>query len=441
MEHTIEKLSGNKVKIAFKVPAADFEQAIEKAYIKLRGQIVVPGFRKGKAPRKLIEKMYGAGIFYEDALEAIFPGAYMSAVNENELKPVSQPELTDVAVMEAGKDLEFTAEVYVMPEVKLGEYKGVEIERNVRKVTAEDVDARIEQERKRVARSIEVTDRALENGDNAELDYSGSVDGVKFEGGTAEHQHLLIGSGSFIPGFEEQMVGMTIGEERDLNVKFPEKYHAEELKGKDAVFHVKLHAITREELPELDDDFAAEVSDFDTLAEYRADVEKKLEEAAAAQAEEMTRQNLVNKVVENAEIDIPAPMVEDKLNDMMQEMGWRMQQQGFSMDMYLKMLGQTEAQMRDMYRVEAKNNVKTELVLDEIIKAEAIEADDKDVDKLLESYASAMNQTLDQLKESFNADQMDYFKHRAQVTKALDLLWDNAKVTDAEEKAEETTEA
>ncbi|MDD6144300.1 MAG: trigger factor [bacterium] len=436
MEHTIEKLSGNKVKIAFKVPAADFEQAIEKAYIKLRGQIAVPGFRKGKAPRKLIEKMYGAGIFYEDALDAIFPGAYMEAVTANELKPVSQPELSGIETMEAGKDLEFSCEVYVMPEVKLGEYKGVEVAKKTRKVTAEEVDARIESERKRVARSIEVTDRALENGDNAELDYSGSVDGVKFQGGTAEHQHLVIGSGSFIPGFEEQMVGMTIGEERDLNVKFPEEYHSEDLKGKDAVFHVKLHAITREELPELDDDFASEVSDFDTLAEYRADVEKKLQEAADAQSEEATRQSLVDAVMANAEVEIPAPMVEDKLNDMMQEMGWRMQQQGFSMEMYLKMLGQTEAQMRDMYRAEAKNNVKSELVLDEIIKAENIEADEADVDKMLESYASAMNQTIDQLKESFSAEQLDYFKHRAQVTKALDMLWENAKVTEAEEAAE-----
>ena len=436
MEHTIEKLSGNKVKIAFKVPAADFEQAIEKAYIKLRGQIAVPGFRKGKAPRKLIEKMYGTGIFYEDALDVVFPDAYMSAVKENDLKPVSAPSLSSIDVMEAGKDLEFTCEVFVMPEVKLGDYKGVEVEKKIRKVTEEDINNRIESERKRVARSIEVTDRTLENGDNAELDYSGSVDGVKFEGGTAEHQHLVIGSGSFIPGFEEQMIGMTIGEERDLNVKFPEQYHSEDLKGKDAVFHVKLHAITREELPELDDDFASEVSDFDTMAEYRADVEKKLQEAAAAQADEATRNALIDKVIENAEVDIPEPMVEDKLNDMMQEMGWRMQQQGFSMDMYLKMLGQTEAQMRDMYRVEAKNNVKSELVLDEIVKTEGIEADDADVDKLLESYASAMNQTLDQLKEQFNAEQMDYFKHRAQVTKALDMIWDNAKVTEAEETTE-----
>ncbi len=436
MVHTVEKLSGNKVKISFKVPAADFEQAIEKAYVKMRGQIAVPGFRKGKAPRKLIEKMYGSGIFYEDALEVIFPDAYMAAVRENDLQPVSQPSLSDIAVMESGKDLEFTAEVYVMPEVKLGQYKEIEVTRKVNPVTEEAIDARIEQERKRVARNVDVTDRALENGDNAELDYSGSVDGVKFEGGTAEHQHLVIGSGSFIPGFEEQMIGMTIGEERDLNVKFPEQYHSEDLKGKDAVFHVKLHAISREELPELDDEFAAEVSDFDTLDEYRADVAKKLEEAAKAQAEEGARQSMIDAVIANAEIELPAPMIESKLDDMMQEMGWRMQQQGFSMEQYLQMLGQTEAQMRDMYRSQAEMDLKGEMVIDEIIKAENVEADEADVDKLLGSYASAMNQTIDQLKEQFNEGQMEYFKHRAQVSKTLDMLWETAKVTDEEAKAE-----
>lgn len=212
MEHTVEKLSGNKVKISFKAPAADFEEAVEKAYLKMRGQISVPGFRKGKAPRKLIERMYGAGVFYEDALEILFPEAYMAAVKENDLKPVGRPEL-DVQEMEAGKDLAFSCEVFVFPDVKLGQYKGVEVARRVHKVTADEVDARIEQERKRVARSVDVTDRPLENGDKAELDYAGTVDGVAFAGGTAEHQTLVIGSGNFIPGFEEQMVGMTIGEE------------------------------------------------------------------------------------------------------------------------------------------------------------------------------------------------------------------------------------
>ncbi len=435
MEHTVEKLSGNKVKISFKAPAADFEQAIEKAYHKMRGRINVPGFRKGKAPRRLIESMYGESIFYDDALELLFPEAYMTAVEQNDLKPVGRPEV-DVQEMEKGKDLAFSCEVFVMPDVTLGEYKGVTVTRKVRKVTSGEVDARIAQEQKRVARSVDVTDRPLENGDKAELDYSGSVDGEKFAGGTAEHQTLMIGSGSFIPGFEEQMIGMTIGEERDLSVTFPEEYHAEELKGKDAVFHVKLHAITREELPELDDEFAAEVSDFDTLAEYRADIEKKMQEAADAQAEEAAKQDLVNTVVGNAEVDVPAPMVEEKLDDMMQQMGWRMQQQGFGLEQYLKMIGQTEQQMRDMYRSEALNNVKSELVIDEIIKSEAVEADDAEVDKMLEGYATSMEQTLDQLKSSFSGAQLDYFKHRVRINKALDLLWDNAKVTDEEAGAE-----
>ena len=223
MEYSVEKLSGNKVKITFTAPAADFEEAVQKAYLKVRGQISVPGFRKGKAPRRLIESMYGAAVFYDDALEAVFPEAYTKAVTESGIEPVSRPEV-DVETIEKGKDVVFTAEVYVMPEVKLGDYKGLEVAKHMHPVTDEQIDARLEQERKRVARSIEVTDRALENGDNAELDYSGSVDGVKFEGGTAEHQHLVIGSGSFIPGFEEQMIGMQIGEEKDLDITFPEDY-------------------------------------------------------------------------------------------------------------------------------------------------------------------------------------------------------------------------
>lgn len=441
MEYSVEKISGNKVKITFTAPAADFEEAVQKAYLKVRGQISVPGFRKGKAPRRLIESMYGSAVFYDDALEILFPDAYTKAVTESGINPVSRPEV-DVETIEKGKDVVFTAEVFVMPEVKLGDYKGLEVTKHMHPVTDEQIDARLEQERKRVARSIEVTDRALENGDNAELDYSGSVDGVKFEGGTAEHQHLVIGSGSFIPGFEEQMIGMQIGEERDLDVQFPEKYHSEDLAGKKAVFHVKLHAITKEELPELDDDFASEVSEFDTLAEYRADVAKKIEETASAHAEEAAKQQLVDKAVANAEVDIPAPMVEDKLDDMMQQMGWRMQQQGFSMEQYLSMLGQTPAQMRDMYRSEAELTVKTELVLDEIVKAEGIEANDEDVDKLLAGYAEPMGQTVEQIKASFNEGQIEYFKHRACVTKALDMMWDAAKVTEevvdhSKEEAEE----
>lgn len=429
MEHTVEKLSGNKVKISFKVPAASFEEAIEKAYLKMRGRINVPGFRKGKAPRKLIERMYGDMIFYDDALEIIFPEAYMEAVQQSELKPVGRPEL-GVQEMEKGKDLAFSCEVFVQPEVKLGEYKGIEVVRKTREVSQEEIDARIQQEQKRVSRSVEVADRAVENGDQVNLDYSGSVDGEKFDGGTAQGQSLLIGSGSFIPGFEEQMVGMSIGEEKDLNVTFPEQYHAEDLKGKAAVFHVKVNTITREELPGLDDDFASEVSDFDTFQEYSEDVKAKLQEAANGQSTEMAKQSLVDTVAGNAEIDIPAPMVEEKLDEMLEQMSWRMQQQGFTLKKYMEMMGQSEEQMRDMYRGEAETSLKTELVLEEIIKVEKIQADEADIDGMLTEYASAMGQTLEQMKERLNDSQKAYFAHRSQVNKALDMLWDAAKVTD-----------
>ncbi|MEG0047856.1 MAG: trigger factor [Clostridia bacterium] len=439
MQHTVEKLSGSKVKISFKVPAAQFDEAIDKAYLKTRGSINVPGFRKGKAPRKLIERMYGDMVFYDDALELLFPEAYTTAVKENQLMPVGRPEL-DVQEMEKGKDLVFSCDVFVMPEVTLGEYKNLEITRKINKVTDAQVNSRIEQEQKRVARSVDITERPLQNGDKAGLDYSGSVDGEKFDGGTAENQTLVIGSNSFIPGFEEQMVGMTIGEERDLNVKFPEEYHSEELKGKDAVFHVKLNAITCEELPELDDDFAAEVSDFDTFAQYRADIQSKLEQAAQMQATDAAKQSMVDLAVSNATVEVPDPLVEDKLDEMLEQMGWRMQQQGFSLEQYCKITGQTEEQMREMYRAEALASVKSELVIDEIVKAENVQADDADVDKLLSEYASSMNQTLDQMKANFNDGQMEYFKHRASISKLFDQLWACAKVND-EEAAEATAEA
>ena len=427
MEHTVEKISGNKVKISFKVAAERFEEAIEKAYLKMRGRINVPGFRKGKAPRKLIERMYGDMIFYDDALEIIFPDAYMTAINENDLKPVGRPEL-DVQEMEKGKDLAFTCEVFVHPDVKLGDLKGIEVTQVTREVSDDEVDAQIAQEQKRMARSVEISDRAVESGDLVNLDYSGSVDGVKFDGGTAEGQQLLIGSGSFIPGFEEQMIGMEIGSEGDLTVTFPEKYHSDELAGKEAVFHVKVNGISREELPELDDEFASEVSDFDTLQEYKADIKAKLQKVADEQSVDAAKQSLVEKVVELSEIDIPDPMVEEKLDDMMEQMAWRMQQQGFTMKQYQEITGQTDEQMRDMYREEAKNSLKSEMVLDEIVKTENLEADEAEVDKMLGDYGASMGQTVEQLKDMLTDAQKGYFTHRAKVQKALAMLWENAKV-------------
>ena len=429
MEFTVEKRSGNKVKISFSVPASDFDTAVEKAYLKNRGRINVPGFRKGKAPRKLIERMYGEAVFFDDALESVFPDAYMEAIQKEDLHPVSQPELS-VDTIEKGKDVAFSCEVFVQPEVTLGAYQGVEVTRTMRPVAQSDVEARLKQEQKRVARSLDVTDRPVQTGDEVNLDYSGSVDGVKFSGGTAAGQKLLIGSGSFIPGFEEQLVGLSVGDEKDLTVTFPAEYHAEELKGKEAVFHVKVNAITREELPELDDDFASEVSDFDTLAEFTADIRANLQKLADEKATEAARQSLVQKIVDAAEVDIPAPMVEDKLNDLLREMDWRMQQQGFDMKRYMQLTGQTEAQMRDMYREEARNNLKTELVIEEILKAENTEADEAEVSRMVEDYAKAVGKSAEDFRAELNESQTAYFTHRARINRVLDMLWDRAVVTD-----------
>lgn len=439
MEYTVEKISGNKVKITFTVPAEDFEAEVQNAYLKNRGQIMLTGWRKGKAPRKIIERIYGSKVFYEDALDAMFPNAYIKAVEENDLKVVGRPSV-DVVTMEKDQPVVFTAETYVRPEVELGAYKDVEIERKKHTVTDEEVEEKLAHERHENARVVEVTDRALQDGDKAELDYSGSVDGVKFDGGTAEHQSLVIGSNTFIPGFEEQMIGMNIGEERDLAVKFPEEYHAEGLKGKDAVFHVKLHAITREEEPALDDEFAADVSDFDTLEEYRADIRTKLQAQADERSEADARNALLDKIVADAKIDIPQPMIEEKLDEMMDEMSWRMKQQGFSIEQYLKILGQTPAQMRDMYRSEAERRVRTELTIDSIVKAEALQADEADVDKEIGEYAASVNKTVDEMKAQFGEEQLNYFRNIICTRKAYDLLWDSAKVTEVVEKAEDVSE-
>ncbi|HPJ01855.1 MAG TPA: trigger factor [Candidatus Limiplasma sp.] len=440
MQYSLEKLTGNKVKISFTAPAPVFEEAVQKAYIQHRGHFQVQGFRKGKAPRKLIERLYGVTVFYDDALELLFPDAYLDAVQKEDLHPVDRPKV-DVEEIQPGQDVKFTCEVFVYPEIKLGEYKGVEVARTMHTVTQEEVDARLKQEQKQMARSVDITDRAVVEGDEVNLDYSGSVDGVKFAGGTAEGQRLVIGSKSFIPGFEEQVVGMAIGEEKDITVTFPAEYHAEELKGKDAVFHIKINGIKNEELPALDDDFAADVSEFETLKDYTEDLKKKLQETADEQATSQAKQALVQKVTENAEIDIPDPMVEDKLNDQLKEMDWRLQQQGLNLARYMELTGQTEAQMRDMYRSEARNNLKTELVLAEIIKVENVEADPEKVDEMLKDYGDAMGKTLEDLKKELNENQLHYFEDRAKTNAALDMLWNSAKVTDEKEKKEPAKKA
>lgn len=437
MSYTVEKIASNKVKLSFVESAESFDAAVEKAYLKDRSKINVPGFRKGKAPRKLIENMYGEGVFYDDAFELVAQPAYEEAIKAENLQVVDRPQV-DVQQIGAGQELKYTLEVFVKPDVTLGEYKGVAVEKNVEKVTDEAVDTRIQNDVERASTTQDVTDRAVENGDIVNLDYAGSVDGVAFEGGTAQGQSLTIGSGMFIPGFEEQMVGMNIGEERDLSVKFPEQYHADNLAGKDAVFHVKVNGIQTKVRPELDDDFAADVSEFDTFEAYKANIVADLEKNAADRAEANLEDALVQKVVDAADCDIPDAMIQDEITTMLREMEMRMMYQGIRFEDYLKYTGQTLDQVRENYKPEAANRVKTQLVLEAVAKAENIVPTDEDVDEAIADQAKRVNRDVEEFKASLSEQQKEYLKETAGIKKVIDFLKANAVITEkaAEEKAE-----
>ena len=441
MSHTYEKISSNKAKLSFVIPAEQFDEAMQKAYLKNRSRINVPGFRKGKAPRALIERMYGEGVFYDDAMELLFPDAYEAAVKENDLKPVDRPEMTSVDQIGAGQDLKFTCEVFVRPDVELGQYKGLEVEGAKQTVSEDDVNARIEQDRQKGARTIDVEDRPVEDGDTVNLDYAGSVDGVAFAGGTAQGQTLKIGSHQFIPGFEEQMVGMQIGEEKDLNVTFPEQYHSEELAGKAAVFHVKVNSIQRTELPELDDDFAADVSDFNTFAEYKDSIVKELTERAEKNNEVTIENALVEKAVDNATIDVPHAMIHEQLDYMMREMEMRMAYQGLRMEDFLKYTGQTREQLEHSYHGEAEKRVRIELTLEAIRKAEGIEPTEEEVKKQIEEQAKRMGQEVETFEKNLTDEQRAYLSDSAAIQKVVDLMKADAKVTEKKPEEEKTEDA
>jgi len=445
MGYTVEKISGNQVKIAFEIASEKFDEAVQKAYVKVRGKVNVPGFRKGKAPRKLIESMYGEAVFYDDAFDILFPGEYEACVKENDIKVVDRPEVDEVEQIGCGKDLKFTVKVFVKPDVELGNYKGLKAVKYVHKVTDEEIDARINQDVEKATTMADVTDRAVENGDTVNLDYAGSVDGVAFEGGTAQGQTLEIGSGRFIPGFEEQMIGMNLNEEKDLQVKFPEEYHAEELKGKDAVFHVKVNAIQTKVKPELDDDFAADVSEFDTFAAYKESIVKELTERAEKNADVRLENELVQQAVDAADCDIPDAMIEDEMDIMLREMKMRMMYQGFRFEDYLQYTGQTEEQMKEMYRPEAKNRVKMQLVLEAMVKAENIEATEEDVEKATAEEAERMGREVEEFKASLNDRQKEYLKENAAIRKGVDMVVEKAEIEvkdEAEEiNVQETVEA
>lgn len=426
MSTTVEKISSNKVKLSFDIDAAKFDEAMGKAYIKVRGQVAIPGFRKGHAPRKMIENMYGEGVFYDEAFELIFDEVYGPAIDENKLEVVDRPQV-DIQQIGTGKNLQFTCEVFVKPDVTLGEYKGVEVKKEHTLVTEDDVNAEIEKERNKQAAEVSVDDRAVAEGDTVNLDYSGSVDGVKFAGGTAEGQTLKIGSHTFIPGFEEQMVGMNIGEEKDLNVTFPTEYHAPDLAGKEAVFHVKVNSITETQLPVLDDDFAKDISEFDTLDAYKADVRAKLEAQAAERDNNAFTNAVIEKVMANATVEIPDAMVERQIDSMVRNFEARLAQQGLKLADFMKYTGQDEKSFRNQYRDQAEKSVRANLVLEAVENVEKFEAAEEEIDAEIEKFAKQIGQNVEDLKKNLTEGDREYFKADVIRDKAVKFLCDNAK--------------
>ena len=425
MSLQVEKLEKNMAKLTIEVPAEEFEKAIETAYQKNKGKINVQGFRKGKAPRKMIEKMYGASIFYEEAANSIIPTAYEKALGECEdLEIVSQPEI-DVTQIESGKNFIFTAEVALKPEVTLGDYKGIEVEKADITVTDEEVDAEINKERENSARVITVEDRAVADGDIATIDFEGFIDGEAFEGGKGENYELTIGSHSFIDTFEEQLIGKNAGDEVEVNVTFPEEYHAPDLAGKPAVFKVKINGIQAKELPELDDDFAQDVSEFDTMAEYKEDVKKKLEEKKKTEADNAKEEAVVAKIVENATMEIPDAMLDTQVRQMVNDFAQRLQMQGLSFEQYMQFTGMNPDKMVEEMTPQAEKRIQTRLVLEAIVDAENITISDEKVDEEVEKMAEMYGMPAEELKSYMGEGEKEQMKKDIAIEEAVKVITDN----------------
>ena len=426
MSVQVEKLEKNMAKLTIEVSAAEFEKALEDAFLKNKNKISVPGFRKGNVPRQMVEKMYGPEIFYEDAANALIPDAYSKALDECEEDIVSSPEI-DVTQIEKGKSFIFTATVALKPEVKLGKYKGVKVEAAEVTVTDEEVDAKIEKERENNARTIEVTDRPVKDGDMTVLDFEGFVDGVAFDGGKGENYPLTIGSGAFIPGFEEQLVGAEIGKEVEVNVTFPEDYQAEELKGKAAVFKCTIKEIKEKELPALDDEFASEVSEFDTLEEYKKDVKETLtieKEKAARDAKEAA---VIDAIIADSDMDIPEAMVTTQQKQMIDEFAQRMQMQGLSMEQYFQFTGATLDKMMEQVKPQAETRIKSRLVLEAVAAKEGIEATEEDYEEEIKTMAEVYQMEPDKIKEMLPEKSVKGIKEDIAVKKAAEFVVNNAK--------------
>ena len=425
MSLQVEKLEKNMAKLTIEVSADDLEKALQSAYKKQKNRISLPGFRKGKVPRQMIEKMYGAEIFYDDAANELIPKAYADAYDECGLDIVSQPEI-DVVQIEKGKPFIFTAEVAVKPEVTLGEYKGLEVDKVSTRVTQKEVDAKIQEEAEKNARTITVEDRPVQDGDDVILDFEGFVDGEAFEGGKGENYPLTIGSGAFIPGFEEQLVGAEAEKEVEVNVTFPEDYHAENLKGKAAVFKCTVHEIKAKELPEIDDEFAAEVSEFDTLEEHKADVKAKIKEQKAAEGKAKKEDQVVEKAIANATMEIPEAMITTQARQMADDFAQRIQSQGLTMEQYFQFTGMTAEKMMEEIRPQALKRIQTRLVLEAVAKAENIEISDERLDEELAKMAEAYKMEVDKLKEFMGENEKKQMKDDMAVQEAVTFLAENA---------------
>lgn len=425
MSVKVEKLEKNMAKLTMEVPAEELEKAIQGAYLKQKNRINIPGFRRGKAPRAMIEKMYGAGIFYEDAANALIPEAYSKAVDECGETIVSRPSIS-IEQLEKGKPFIFTAEVALKPDVVLGDYKGLEVPKSDLEVTEEEIAGELKKEQENNSRSIDVDDRAVMDGDKVTLDFEGSVDGEAFEGGKGTDYPLTIGSGAFIPGFEEQLVGAEIGKEKEVNVTFPENYQAKELAGKAAVFKCTVKKIEMKELPELNDDFAKDVSEFDTLEEYKADIKKNLEEKKADAAKRSREDAAVEKAIENATMEIPDAMLDTQVDQMVDDFARRIQAQGLSMDQYMQFTGATQDSMREQMKPQALKRIQTRLVLEKIAETENIQITDERLDEEIAKMAEMYKMEADKLKEMMGDYEKDQMKKDLAVQDAVTLIADAA---------------
>jgi trigger factor len=436
MSYTVENLEKSMAKITITVSAEDFEKAMAQSYNKNKNKISVQGFRRGKAPRKMIEKMYGPEIFYEDAANLAIPDAYEEAAKESGLDIVSRPEI-DVVEIAEGKDFVFTATVAVKPEVILGDYKGIEVEKKEVKVAAADVNEEIEKVREQNSRMITVDDRGIQKDDTAVIDFEGFVDGEAFAGGKGENYPLVIGSHSFIDNFEEQLVGKNVGDELEVNVTFPEEYHEESLKGKPAMFKVTINEIKKKELPKLDDEFASEVSEFETLKEYKASVKKSLTERKKDEIKREKENVVVEKVVENATIEVPGPMVDAQTSQMVQEFAARLSQQGMSIDQYMQMTGMTAPALMEQMRPEAEKRIRVRLTLEAIAAAENLKAADEEIEKEIETMAEMYQTDVDKMKEMLGDAEREQIAQDLAVQKAVDFVVKEASEVATEEKEKE----